>query len=190
MTIEDEPTTEAVAAPPRPVAIQGRRGGIEWVTARLGLPAILGAVILQQNLATLSSFERLQLFIAIFAGATVLSIAFEQSRTWSTFRKIALPAAAIVAIATSYVVFKPLPDEAANDKRCLAIQRDMLSSMPMRSDGPDLFQALGCRPQGEGSVYAERDTKEDTAAIMEQSIRRAELPYRNPYRNGDGAVLK
>lgn len=42
----------------------------------------------------------------------------------------------------------------ANDRRCLAIQRDMLSAQPRRHDGPDLFQALGCRPQGEGSVYA------------------------------------
>lgn len=41
-----------------------------------------------------------------------------------------------------------------NDRRCLAIQRDMLSARPRRSDSPDLFQALGCRPQGEGSVYA------------------------------------
>ncbi len=42
----------------------------------------------------------------------------------------------------------------ANEMRCLAIQRDMLSAQPRRSDGPDLFQALGCKPQGEGSVYA------------------------------------
>ncbi|WP_176500543.1 hypothetical protein [Sphingomonas sp. HMP9] len=45
-------------------------------------------------------------------------------------------------------------DQNANDRRCLAIQHDMLSSTPLRADGPDLFQALGCRPQGEGSVYA------------------------------------
>lgn len=42
----------------------------------------------------------------------------------------------------------------ANDQRCLTIQRDMLSAKPQRSDGPDLFQALGCRPQGEGGVAA------------------------------------
>jgi hypothetical protein len=42
----------------------------------------------------------------------------------------------------------------ANDRRCLALQRDILSARPRRSDSPDLFQALGCRPQGEGSVYA------------------------------------
>jgi len=42
----------------------------------------------------------------------------------------------------------------ANDRRCLAVQRDMLAAQPRRTDSPDLFQALGCRPQGEGSVYA------------------------------------
>lgn len=45
-------------------------------------------------------------------------------------------------------------DSNANDRRCMAIQLDMLSARPRRADGPDLFQALGCRPQGEGSVYA------------------------------------
>lgn len=42
----------------------------------------------------------------------------------------------------------------ANNRRCLAIQHDMLSARPRRTDDADLFQALGCRPQGEGSVYA------------------------------------
>ena len=46
------------------------------------------------------------------------------------------------------------PDVRANDRRCLAIQRDMLSAHPRRPDGPDLFQSLGCRPQGGDSVYA------------------------------------
>ena len=46
----------------------------------------------------------------------------------------------------------------ANDKRCLAIQRDMLSAQPRREDGPDLFQALGCRPQGQGSVFAKPES--------------------------------
>lgn len=40
----------------------------------------------------------------------------------------------------------------ANDQRCLTIQNDMLSAKPQRSDGPDLFQALGCRPQGKDKV--------------------------------------
>lgn len=36
---------------------------------------------------------------------------------------------------------------AMNDRRCAVIERDMLSAQPIRSDGPDLFQALGCRPR-------------------------------------------
>lgn len=51
-------------------------------------------------------------------------------------------------------VFVMKPFDHANANRCLAVQRDMLSARPARPDGPDLFQALGCRPQGEGSVYA------------------------------------
>ncbi|MBI0530369.1 hypothetical protein [Sphingomonas sp. TX0522] len=67
----------------------------------------------------------------------------------------------------------------ANDRRCLAIQRDMLSSMPMRSDDPDLFQALGCRPQGGGSVYAQRPD-DDLMSTLERGDRRRALPYREP----------
>lgn len=40
----------------------------------------------------------------------------------------------------------------ANDRRCRQIQTDMLSARPRRADGPDLFQALGCRPQADGFV--------------------------------------
>lgn len=39
-----------------------------------------------------------------------------------------------------------------NSARCAAIQRDMLSSHPRRSDGPNLFQALSCKPQGDQNV--------------------------------------
>ncbi|KQS48251.1 hypothetical protein ASG20_14195 [Sphingomonas sp. Leaf198] len=59
--------------------------------------------------------------------------------------------------------FSQAEDESwANDRRCLAIQRDMLSANPRRDDGPDLFQALGCRPQGEGSVYAPLQKKKES----------------------------
>lgn len=51
----------------------------------------------------------------------------------------------------------------ANSLRCEAVQEDMLSAMPRRADGPDLFQALGCRPQGKESVYA-RPTKLERVA--------------------------
>jgi hypothetical protein len=44
----------------------------------------------------------------------------------------------------------------ANDRRCEAIQRDMLSAHPKRSDDTAIFEALSCKPQGAGSVYAPR----------------------------------
>ncbi len=44
---------------------------------------------------------------------------------------------------------RPMIDTAAaNDDRCRALQKDMLSSHPRKANGPDLFQALGCSPSG------------------------------------------
>lgn len=67
---------------------------------------------------------------------------------------------AIGLVVLSGFAAQPLIDEAvsdsrANDRRCLVIQRDMLSSKPKRDDSADLFQALGCRPHGTGKVYAQ-----------------------------------
>lgn len=103
----------------------------------------------------------------------------------------ALVALVLAGLVASPVMNASLSDSRANDRRCLAIQRDMLSSMPLRSDGPDLFQALGCRPQGDGNVYAERETKGNREALIEQDARRSKLPYRNPYPpRGGGARLR
>jgi len=44
------------------------------------------------------------------------------------------------------------PPDFPNDRRCLALQRDMLSASPRKKDGAAMFQAFRCRPQGEGSV--------------------------------------
>lgn len=68
--------------------------------------------------------------------------------------RVSLAALIVSGAALIGTVAPFLKRDATNDKRCLAIQRDMLSARPRRSDSPDLFQALGCRPQGEGSVYA------------------------------------
>lgn len=38
---------------------------------------------------------------------------------------------------------------AVNDIRCEHIQNDMLAASPLRSDGPAIFQALGCHPRGD-----------------------------------------
>lgn len=65
----------------------------------------------------------------------------------------------------------------ANARRCAALQADMLSSAPLRANDADVFQALGCKPQGEGSVYADGPTDELDRAIS-QASRRANLPYK------------
>lgn len=43
----------------------------------------------------------------------------------------------------------------ANDQRCMMLQRDMLSAHPRRADGPAVFGALGCRPQGEAATIVD-----------------------------------
>ncbi|WP_426255823.1 hypothetical protein [Sphingomonas sp. DC2300-3] len=67
----------------------------------------------------------------------------------------------------------------ANERRCLAIQKDMLSSLPLRANDADVFQALGCKPQGAGSVYADRPD-DDLMSTLERGDRRRALPYRDP----------
>jgi hypothetical protein len=51
----------------------------------------------------------------------------------------------------------------SNAARCYAIQVDMLSAHPRRSDSPDLFQALGCQPSGNGGVSAPPTDREKKA---------------------------
>jgi len=84
---------------------------------------------------------------------------------WSLFA-----GAALFALAAGGHVYER--SNPANDRRCLAIQRDMLSSLPLRPDDPELFKALGCKPQGDGSVYAvsERPIKKLTNAAHAPNI--------------------
>lgn len=157
--------------------------------ARVTVPVIIAAFVIQPDLVNMSPVERVILLTTITLGLLVLDAASHATG----YLRVLLAAVAITPAFIAFTAFSlpAVQDEAANDRRCIAIQADMLSSMPLRSDGPDLFQALGCKPKGEGSVYAERDTKEDANVIIEQRARRAKLPYRDPYRgDGSGAALK
>lgn len=76
-------------------------------------------------------------------------------KTYRVFVDIVLALAVVTSLYhAAQVLTISLRGSRANDQRCEAIQHDMLSASPRRTDSPDLFQALGCRPQGEGSVYA------------------------------------
>jgi hypothetical protein len=46
------------------------------------------------------------------------------------------------------------PGERANARRCEALQGDFLSAYPRRADSREVFQILGCRPHGDGNVFA------------------------------------
>lgn len=65
-----------------------------------------------------------------------------------------LDALSLLVFIIGAVVLTASGKDTANDARCLAIQSDMLSAKPKRTDDAGLFSALGCHPQGAGSVYA------------------------------------
>lgn len=71
--------------------------------------------------------------------------------------KIATAIAVILSVTVGVFVTREggVADAAiqANIERCAIIQQDMLAANPRRDDGPELFQALGCKPQGDGTVY-------------------------------------
>lgn len=57
---------------------------------------------------------------------------------------------ALLGLVMFYVTLSQGSDASlANDNRCGAIQRDMLSHLNRRPDDAAMMQALGCRPQGD-----------------------------------------
>ncbi|MEG3089476.1 hypothetical protein [Sphingomonas sp. PB4P5] len=107
---------------------------------QIWIAAIVIAIVLTMNLAQEKARGQLGLVLSIqIVGYAAVGIAVWWASDWTA-------------------------SSGANDRRCIAIQRDMLSAKPLRDDGPDLFQALGCRPQGEGSVYREPSYAELVAA--------------------------
>lgn len=78
----------------------------------------------------------------------------QSKRTMLAWQVVGLFAAVLAVTTVARSVIRADQNQDANDRRCLAIQRDMLSAHPHKPDGPALFQAFGCRPQGEGSAYA------------------------------------
>jgi hypothetical protein len=57
-------------------------------------------------------------------------------------------ASLVLFVAGAYLLSESASDR-NNNRRCLAIQRDMLGRSERRSDDAAMFQAFGCRPQGE-----------------------------------------
>jgi hypothetical protein len=106
-------------------------------------------------------------FLGILVGLIVYSGHWASIYRGDWDAKVMLFVAVVLLVITA-VIYAPIissaiNDDAANDRRCLVIQRDMLSAKPRRDDGPDVFQALGCRPQGDGIVRAKPTDRERQA---------------------------
>ena len=87
---------------------------------------------------------------AIAVGAGVAWLKVGNHRPWEGVAGLVLTGVGIVGL--GLLVHAAIRSSNANDSRCVELQNDMLSASPLRSDGPALFQALGCRPQGVGGV--------------------------------------
>lgn len=120
-----------------------------------GPPALVVAFFFQPDLAALSPDDRTALMLITLLTMVGFAAVFEFFRAGHIRGIVSAALMAVSTLTWNAVIRGHEQSGRANDKRCLAIQRDMLSSQPRRADGPDLFQALGCRPQGEGSVYAQ-----------------------------------
>lgn len=125
-----------------------RQIGLALATGWIVLTFLWGPVLalVQPGILAVSG-----LLFAFAVAWSVLSYRMEWNGPWDLPAPLALGlAAGILQPAISDVVTA----QKANVRRCEAVQADMLKAHPQRSDGPDLFQALGCRPQGFGSVHA------------------------------------
>jgi hypothetical protein len=92
--------------------------------------------------------EEAQVLISGMAARSRRSARWPQLAGWLS--AMLFSAGAVVTGLTGFKI------DIANDRRCLALQRDILSAQPRKTNAVALFQAFGCRPQGPGSVYAPR----------------------------------
>lgn len=91
-------------------------------------------------------------FLALAGSALAVGAGLSLGHTSRWQKIVALFATGIGVLSLALLINAAIQDSIANQGRCLALQNDMLSASPLRSDGPALFQALGCRPQGGGTA--------------------------------------
>lgn len=127
---------------------------------------LLVAYALSAPLIRYADPEALQIVGFLIAGVIFCGHAAMTDQP-SNFTRALLIAALLAAASVAWVAADMLNHAAranrANDARCLAIQNDMLSAHPRRADSPDLYQALGCRPQGSAGVSAPPTDREQKA---------------------------
>lgn len=126
--------------------------GFKALSAMFAVPTLLIAYWIQPDVATLSPTDRGIMVCTSFSAAFIFAATWEFTEGFKSYM-LGVLASAIIGVGSYYYVSAgPIASYKANVRRCLAIQRDMLSAHRRLSDGPEVFQALGCRPQGDGII--------------------------------------
>jgi hypothetical protein len=121
------------------------------LVASYAVAAALAAFTLQPLLRFADPAALAGSTLLMFAGfSQCLSAADESPKSWLRHTGFWIGAAMLLAGAGLIIssLSRAQVDASANDTRCSIIQREMLLPVPKRPDLPDLFTALGCRPQG------------------------------------------
>lgn len=85
-----------------------------------------------------------------FSAALTWRSLFDDKPTWVTVVGLAMTISSFVGL-TGAAFFGSIRSD-LNDARCANVQREMLLPNPRRDDLPDIFTALGCRPQGTDDI--------------------------------------
>lgn len=95
----------------------------------------------------------------IMLGGGLSTLLLEYARpssrfwVWGAFTSLVLGATIMI-----FVIERADDLNAANAARCKAIEGDMLSASPKIANGPDVYQALGCRLQTTDNVKMPQGT--------------------------------
>ncbi|WP_395335087.1 hypothetical protein WBP06_25050 [Novosphingobium sp. BL-8H] len=99
---------------------------------------------------------------ALALGVIVLSRIFRGST--SNFDRLLAFVGVLGALSVTYSLIGAMAVAGRNDARCAKIEMDMLSAHPKMTNGPDVFQALKCRPQTDADAERLKPTSAPQSA--------------------------
>lgn len=134
------------ASPPRTGQQSDR---FSFLANKFSVPAVLAAFFLQPDIEAMTVLSRLIFFSSILLWI-VIATELHESKIGRVKAGLITGLASMIFLLPFFLlgVSRSGPEEEANDSRCLLIQRDMLSARPRMANPADVFQALGCKPQG------------------------------------------
>lgn len=101
--------------------------------------------------ADLSMLASLGSLMGVLAAVVWIAVKNDAEPKWATTACVVI--AGIVFLLIVWVLNVAIATASSNSVRCAALQTDMLSVKPRRSDSAALFQALGCVPKGAEQVH-------------------------------------